>query len=228
MMPDGVLDSFRARITEINDPDRLVEEMEDEFAEELPPADVAPILDFLRSDQGSRIVMLELSAREALLDPDIEAMTARCWTIAAQWAIRGSSMIEQFVEVNDLVDANVVGRDERQRAFYCGAWARAAHWNRPDRCRNRRARSGPRRRRSARSTEDWVYSFLLLAYGPLSDQDLAAYIAFSESEPGQAMNRALFAAFDRIFVDDFAGDRLRRWRARSGRRISDTAFRNAG
>jgi hypothetical protein len=50
-------------------------------------------------------------------------------------------------------------------------------------------------------TEGWLYPFLALAYEPLSDADIEAYLAFSESQAGQAMNAALFAAFDKVFSD---------------------------
>ena len=36
----------------------------------------------------------------------------------------------------------------------------------------------------ARDTAEWLYPFLMLAYQPLSDQDLDQYIAFSEHPGG--------------------------------------------
>jgi hypothetical protein len=41
--------------------------------------------------------------------------------------------------------------------------------------------------------------YLAMAYQPLSDADLEAYIAFSRTPEGQVLNRALFAAFDALF-----------------------------
>ena len=52
-----------------------------------------------------------------------------------------------------------------------------------------------------RTTTEWVMSFLLLAYQPLSDADLETYIAFSQTPAGQDMNRAVFNAFDQMFID---------------------------
>ena len=40
-----------------------------------------------------------------------------------------------------------------------------------------------------------------MAYAPASDADLEAMIAFSETDPGQALNAALFTAFDGVFND---------------------------
>ena len=51
-----------------------------------------------------------------------------------------------------------------------------------------------------RDTTEWLFPFLMLAYQPLSDQELDAYIAFSTTPAGQKANRAVFAAFDAMFV----------------------------
>ena len=50
-------------------------------------------------------------------------------------------------------------------------------------------------------TEGWLYPFLALAYKPLSDADMQAYLTFSESEASRVMNAAMFAAFDEMFRD---------------------------
>jgi hypothetical protein len=56
-----------------------------------------------------------------------------------------------------------------------------------------------------RETEDWLYPFLNLAYQPLSIADLDAYIAFSNSAAGRAINAALFVAFDVLGKDQSRG-----------------------
>ena len=50
-------------------------------------------------------------------------------------------------------------------------------------------------------TETWLYSYLALAYEPLAPEDLDAYIAFSRTEAGGVLNRALFTAFDGMFAE---------------------------
>ena len=45
-----------------------------------------------------------------------------------------------------------------------------------------------------------VMGFLVLAYQPLSDEDLQAYQAWSESDAGVLVNRALFAAFAEVYT----------------------------
>ncbi len=48
-------------------------------------------------------------------------------------------------------------------------------------------------------TAKWLYPYLALAYRPLSDEDLKAYVAFAESAEGKRLNAALFASFDKVF-----------------------------
>ncbi len=50
-------------------------------------------------------------------------------------------------------------------------------------------------------TASWLFGFLLLAYHPLDDTELEAYIAFSQSDAGQALNRALFNGFGAAYDD---------------------------
>ena len=38
-----------------------------------------------------------------------------------------------------------------------------------------------------------------MAYGPLSDSEMQAYLDFSETEAGQALNGALFDGFDAMY-----------------------------
>ena len=47
---------------------------------------------------------------------------------------------------------------------------------------------------------EWLYGFFNMAYAPLSDADLATYIAFQKSDAGQALNRSLFAGFNELSV----------------------------
>ena len=44
-----------------------------------------------------------------------------------------------------------------------------------------------------------IVDYLGLAYQPLSEADLDAYIAFMESPAGKRLNAAMFVAFDQVF-----------------------------
>ncbi len=48
-------------------------------------------------------------------------------------------------------------------------------------------------------TREWLFAFLLMAYGPLEDGELSDYVALSGTDAGQALNRALFAGYNRMY-----------------------------
>lgn len=162
--------------------------------------DTAAMLDFFTSDLGQRVTTLEVSARRALLDEAVEdASRLKLEEMRAEADPR-VGLIEEFVTVNDLVEANVTGGLNANYAFYLGladanALGRemsedeviAEVWGQEDEIRA--------------ETDLWVHSYLAMAYAPLTDAELEAYIAFSRTEPGKDLNRALFAGFDVLFVD---------------------------
>jgi hypothetical protein len=55
--------------------------------------------------------------------------------------------------------------------------------------------------RTRSETEEWVKSFLLMAYGPLSGDDLDTYIGVTDTPEGQQLNRALFDGFNGMYED---------------------------
>ncbi|MFO8127697.1 hypothetical protein [Yoonia sp.] len=102
--------------------------------------------------------------------------------------------------MNDLIEANVVGSLNSSYAFYTGlidGGAMPADVTTETALQNVWSQEPDVRS----DTTEWVYSFLLMAYQPLSDAELEAYIAFSRTEAGQDMSGALFSAFDGMFDD---------------------------
>lgn len=191
---------WRATVELIYDSERMKTEVSAELAAEMAGMDIAPMLDFFTSDLGQEIITLEVSARRALLDEVVEAASKDAAAIASAQETPRFLQVQRFADVNDLIETNVVGGMNSNFAFYMGLMEGGALngdiseeqiltdvWSQEADIRQ--------------NTQDWVYSYSLLAYQPLSDNDLDAYIAFSESAAGQDLNRALFAAFDGMFED---------------------------
>lgn len=163
-------------------------------------AALAPALDFFGSELGRRIVRLEIGARRLLLDDATEAASReRVEAMEAQGDPRLAA-VRRFIEVNDLVELNVAGGLNAHFAFYTGladggafagglseAEILADVWSQEEVLRAENLA--------------WLQSFLVLAYDPLDEAEFEAYIAFSAGPAGQRLNRVLFAAFDRTFVD---------------------------
>ena len=164
----------------------------------LTPDVLAELVTFFDSDLGKRIAAGEVAARRAFLDPEVQDAAG---DLAQDRAAAGDPRLElltQFIAANELVDRNVSGALNSNFAFYqglsdAGAFGEempetmmlAEIWSQEPQIR--------------KDTLDWLFSYQLLAYQSLSDAELESYIALSKSPAGQALNRALFAAFDVVF-----------------------------
>ena len=185
----------------IYDPARMRRQFDEVLARELAgdPEVLAQIAAFFEAPLGQTLLGLELEARRTLLD---EAAEEAAQVVVADMVAERAPRMDQlrrFAEVNDLVEANVTGALNANLAFYRGMADEGAFggemseeqmlsevWGQEAEIRS--------------ETEGWLFPFLNLAYQPVSDADLEAYIAFSETVAGQRLNAAMFAAFDRIFL----------------------------
>lgn len=168
------------------------------FRAALPAAKAPTILAFFDTERGRRIVSLEVSARRALLDPDVEASAHQVLADMTEAGDPRLAALEGFAAANDLVESNVSGTMNSDIAFYKGlAEGHAKGFEMTD--AQIAAEVATQEDSIRRDTEDWLFPFLALAYAPLSDADLAAYTDFARTSAGQALNRALFTAFDGVF-----------------------------
>jgi hypothetical protein len=191
---------WAAVVSDIYDYDGMQAAMLQGLEADLAGVDLDPLLSFFASERGQRIVDYEVSARRALMDDEVEQAAEAAAAELPQTDPGRFALLEEFVAVNDLVESNVMGAMNSNYAFYLGLMEGSAFdqtlneeeiladvWSQEDSLRS--------------DTTDWVYSYLALAYDPLSDEDIEAYIAISRTAEGRALNRALFSAFDGLFVD---------------------------
>lgn len=184
----------------IYDSTRMDQAFRTAFSESLEGQDVDAMLAFFQSPQGREIVQLELAARRAYLDPAVEEASKAVLADPTAEQRARLELIKAFNDANGIIESNVVGALNSNLAFYQGLDQGGAFngamtedqmllevWGQEAEIRQ--------------ETTEWLYSYLLLAYEPLSTADLEAYIAFSETEAGMALNAALFEAFDALFVD---------------------------
>lgn len=167
------------------------------FHTHLAGSDVGPSLDFFRSEQGKKIVELEIAARIAMMDESVEEASKEQAAIASIDETPRYLLVQNFVEANDLIEANIVGALNSNYAFMTGlldGGALPGEFSEDDILTDVWMQEPAIRS----STSEWAYSFLLLAFQPLEDADIEAYTAFSESEAGQQLTNALFASFDEM------------------------------
>ncbi len=200
MFPARVNADWTATVAAIYDLEVMGPKVEFAFSAALEGADLDPMLTFFTTEPGRTFVQLEVSARRALLDDVVEQASKDTAALAMAEETERYLMVKSFVEANDLIETNVVGAMNANYAFYMGLLAGGAFpgdltqeqiltdvWSQEADIRQ--------------STTEWVYSFLMMAYQPASDDDLAAYVAFSQSKAGQDLNTALFDGFDDMFED---------------------------
>jgi len=199
MFPGRGGDRWDAAVARIYDGGRMAEELRSTLGRELSGTEFDPLIEFFTSEAGARIVSLELSARRALLDPEVEESSLeRLEELQADDDPR-LDLIERFVEANSLLEANVAGALNANYAFYTGlADGRAFAFEMTE--EQMLADVWGQEPEIRDETRDWLLSYLAMAYAPLSDGTLEDYIALSQTPQGAALNAALFAGFDVAFT----------------------------
>lgn len=201
MLPGGPDAAWRATVDRIYDPVRMTATVRDGMEQGLDDVDLAPLLAFFTSPSGRDLVQMEISARRAMVDPEVED-SARAAYRAAEAEDQGDDkaarldLLGRFVEVNDLVEANVVGALNASIQFYNGlADGGALDLSEQDILTEVWQQEAETRD----DTREWLFAFLMMAYGPLPEETVADYVALSSTDEGKALNRALFAGFNQMY-----------------------------
>lgn len=187
---------FQARLREIYDADAMTGFVLNALTAKLDAAAVIGTLGFFDTDLGQRILRLENAARVAMSDPAVEEIARDTHRDLAGGPDLRLAAVARFIAVNDLLERNVASALSSNYHFFRGLAQDDRGglseddiltdvWAQEEELRN--------------DTENWLFGFLLMAYRPLSDAELAAYIRFSESPEGQALNAALFDGFDTMY-----------------------------
>lgn len=188
--------TWRARVADLYDPEEMRAEVRPNFVASFEHVDTAPLEEFFESDLGRRIVRHELDARRAFLDPEVEEAAAESVEVMAESDPQRMRLIGRFIEVNDLVETNVASSLTFSYAFNLGLVdGDMDGMTRGDALSDAYAQEDQIRD----DTERWLYSQLSVSFAPLSDEELRRYIEISESDAGQALNSALFQAFEPTF-----------------------------
>lgn len=153
---------------------------------------------FFASDLGRRVVELEVTARQAMLDDAVEEVAREAWDeMDAEGGPRVAAL-RRFVEVGNLVEQNVAGGMNSTFAFYMGLRDSGAGFpgmDEADLLDDVRGQEPSIRE----EIDGWLHAYLAMAFGPLSDAELEAYTAFFASPEGRTLNGALFLGFNTMF-----------------------------
>jgi len=189
---------WASMVGDIHDPDRIWDTFVPLLEVELAGRDLGPMLAFWGSDLGQRIVRLELSARQAFMDKDIEQASRAQFRQMVQDNSPRVAMLRDFVKAGDLVEQNLSSALNASFAFSLGlvqAGAFQRDITEEDILRSTWANEAETRK----DIREWLFAFLALAYRPLSDADLQAYIEYSNTKSGRILNTAQFTAYTHVF-----------------------------
>jgi hypothetical protein len=202
MFPAGGGPGWDRAVATVYDAPKLAAAFETAIATQLgnDPEALAEINAFFSSDLGQRIVALEIDARRAFLDTAAEEAARVAADRRAARRDPKVALIGRFIEAGDLLEMNVAGALSGNLAFMKGMSGTGAYgaplpedqlmsdiWAQEDQIRD--------------DTNTWLYAYLGLAYDPLTEAELEAYVAFSERPAGRRLNAALFTAFDAVFQE---------------------------
>ncbi len=196
MLPGGSSAPWESLLSQIYDPEKMHTVVRTGFSGAIADTDPEPLIAFFSSDLGRRIVELELAAREAMIDDAVEEAARQSYREIKDNEGPRLDQIRRFVEVNDLLEANVTGALNASFKFYSGLVdGGGLQLSEGDILSD----VWSQEKETREDTREWLYAFLLLAYEPLEDEELDAYIALSETTQGRALNRALFAGFNAMY-----------------------------
>ncbi len=202
----GRLARFESDVNAIYDSERLLSAFLAELEAELEPRPAwrEEALAFADTDLGQRVLRLEITAREALLDDAVDE-TARIALDDARAAPASSpraarlALVRARIYANDLTELNVSLGLNTSLAYYRGMQDEDAVFGLSDDDLLRLVWEQERAIRA--DTEDWIESYFLMAYQPLSDDEMRALVEYAATPAAVGFNQAMFRAFDTVFSD---------------------------
>jgi hypothetical protein len=153
---------------------------------------------FYGSDIGRQVISLELAARRAVMDTELETIARDAYAQAVQDNSPQVAQIQLLEQSGDMIERNVTGALTANYQFYLGmvdgnAFAMsedeiiAEAWAQEDDIRT--------------DTTSWLMGYLLLSYDPLDDDAFDAYLTFAQTPAGRALNSAIFEGFNAMYSD---------------------------
>lgn len=186
------------QVERIYGPDLMIEHVRTALGDELQGDVLEDVISFYASDLGTQIIDLENAARRAIIDPTVEeAARARFTELEATGDAR-VALVSDLINSGDMITRNVTSAMNSNYQFFRGLVdGKAIEMTEEDILSN----VSEDIEENTVDTTEWLSGYMLLAYSPMSAAELRAYLVFSETEAGQALNRALFVGFGKAYED---------------------------
>jgi len=189
---------WQMQVDAIYDPERMVEEVRAALGAQLQGEALEQVIAYFASDLGQKIVTLENSARQAMADQDVEDAARDRFEELRETGDSRLAQVRAFIRAGDMLNRNVTAAMNSNYQFMRGlADGQVIESSEEEILSD----VGSDMEEITEDTTEWLFGFFLLAYHPLSDAELQSYIAFSKTEAGGALNRALFDGFGAAYED---------------------------
>ena len=179
-----------------------LETMEKDFkrllTENLSISDAEAILLFYRSPIGKMASELEVSARVAISNKQIEEMAKIKFNEAVNLKNERLKELGSVIETLELVEQNLIGAYAAQFAFmYELSKLGLVNLSRQEMIDA--ITSDEEKLKS--DILEWLMAFSHMAYSPMSDEEFNVYNDFSKSALGITLNKALFSVYNEMAKD---------------------------
>lgn len=205
MLPDVDTSGWQKQIAQLYDPVRMEQLVLQGLDRALGDADLAPMLAFYSSEAGQRAVTLELEARRAFLDPEVEeAARAAAEDAAARADSPQADLLQdvrRLIDGGDLIERNVTASLNADMMFWRGVIDAGGPGPAGEEGEEADLTDAvtANLEETRRETEAWMTAFLMLACGPLTREQMDEYASFYETSDGRALNAALFEGFNAMY-----------------------------
>ncbi|GIT92114.1 hypothetical protein JANAI62_25720 [Jannaschia pagri] len=191
--------SWDKTVARIQTPERLEQMVGDNLVTTLAPEEARDASAFFASGLGQRIIERELIARRAMLQPSVETNAKQAAHVLQAQPTPRTILIGSLIEALDLVDNNVASGLNANLAFYRGLSEGGVI--RDDLVEDDMVGMVVGQQANIReAAELWLLSYLMLAYAPLTDDDLQGYLDFVRTPAGQGYGAAMAQSFSEVFA----------------------------
>lgn len=188
---------WQKQVAGIYDPDRMSEHVRAALMT-LSDSDLRQANVFYGSELGAEVIALELAARRAMLDADLETIARDTYADALERddpALKAAQIMERS---GDMIERNVTGALTANYKFYAGLVDGGVFEMSEDEIL---IESWAQEDDIRADTTSWLMGYLMLCYQPLAVDDMALYQGFVDSAAGRALNAAIFDGFNKMYSD---------------------------
>lgn len=190
--------AWAGQVTRIYDPEKISEGIRAGLEPALQGEVLEDAITFFASDLGTKIITLENSARSAMSDQAVEEEARARFVDLQDNTDPRLLQINRIIDAGDLINRNVTSALNSNYNFLRALVDGDVYTMSDDEILTDVMSE---RDEIATDTLNWLGGFMILAYSPLTLEELTLYADFSASDAGKALNSGFFAGFDPLYED---------------------------